>query len=98
MPSSVPLFHVDELAHSLVARRRGLKVDSITLFIFGGVSDLPQEPLKAGLAGLVFGYLASANALLPAFSTWFRASRWTVVASFARSCGALPDRYSASSA
>ena len=39
---------VHELAHSLVARRRGLKVDSITLFIFGGVSNLTQEPLTPG--------------------------------------------------
>jgi len=32
-----------ELAHSLVARARGTKVRSITLFIFGGVSNLSGE-------------------------------------------------------
>ena len=32
-----------ELAHSFVAIRRGLPVSSITLFIFGGVSNLTEE-------------------------------------------------------
>lgn len=35
-----------ELAHSLVAKSRGMKVGSITLFIFGGVSNLESEPEK----------------------------------------------------
>ncbi len=33
-----------ELSHSVVARRKGIPVQSITLFIFGGVSRLAQEP------------------------------------------------------
>lgn len=33
-----------EMAHSLVARAAGLKVSAITLFIFGGVSQLTEEP------------------------------------------------------
>ncbi len=37
-----------EMAHSLVAKSRGLNVSSITLFIFGGVSNLQEEPKSAG--------------------------------------------------
>ncbi len=33
-----------ELAHSVVARRFGIRVKSITLFLFGGVAELASEP------------------------------------------------------
>ena len=38
------LFH--EFAHSFMALSRGLKVDSITLFIFGGAAALKSEPKR----------------------------------------------------
>lgn len=40
---------IHELAHSLVAKSRGLGVRSITLFIFGGVSNLEDEPARPKL-------------------------------------------------
>ena len=42
-----------ELAHSLVAQRQGLQVRSITLFLFGGVSDLSGESPRPGVEFLV---------------------------------------------
>ncbi len=35
---------VHELMHSIVSQRQGIAVQSITLFIFGGVSQITEEP------------------------------------------------------
>ncbi len=35
-----------ELAHSIVAQTAGIKIHSITLFIFGGVSQMTEEPKR----------------------------------------------------
>jgi Zn-dependent protease len=44
-----------ELCHSLVALSRGLKVSSIVLFIFGGVSNIEREPQTAWVEFIVAG-------------------------------------------
>lgn len=72
-----------ELSHSLVARRRGLPIRGITLFIFGGVAHMEDEPSSANtellmaaagpiasvaIAGLMYvGYLAGRSAGLPEY-------------------------------
>ncbi len=42
-----------EMSHALVARRSGVKVAGITLWLFGGVSQLEGEPKSAGSEALI---------------------------------------------
>ncbi len=56
-----------ELAHSLVAKSQGIPVDHITLFLFGGVASIREEPKSPGnefvmailgpVTSLVLGFL-----------------------------------------
>ena len=56
---------VHEIGHSLVARARGLRVEDITLFIFGGVSSIAQEAASAWdeFVVAVVGMLSRADVL-----------------------------------
>lgn len=46
---------IHEICHSLVAISRGLKVSSIVLFIFGGVSNIESEPQTAWVEFIMAG-------------------------------------------
>ena len=65
------LFH--ELCHSIVARRYGLPITRITLFFFGGVSEMAEEPqdprveLKMAAAGPASSILLAVAFGLAAF-------------------------------
>ena len=81
-----------ELAHAVVARRNGVEVDGITLWLFGGVARLRSEaatpgadfriavvgPLTSVVLGLVFG--ACALALLDGFGPGLTASVFSYLA------------------
>lgn len=72
------LFH--EMSHSVVARRNGIPIKFITLFVFGGVSSIAKEPdtpaieLKMAAAGpaasiflgVMFGLMGAAASALRA--------------------------------
>lgn len=57
---------IHELAHSLVAIRSGIQISEITLFIFGGVSKITEEPqdpvteLKVAIVGPLSSFALAA--------------------------------------
>ena len=53
-----------ELSHSVVARRRGVPVDGITLFIFGGMARTRMEPRRAGDEFVIAGVGPLASVLI----------------------------------
>jgi len=53
-----------ELSHSLVARRKGIEVEGITLFIFGGVARTKAEAKKPGDEFLIAGVGPLASVLI----------------------------------
>jgi Zn-dependent protease/CBS domain-containing protein len=55
------VFH--ELSHSLVARRFGMRIRGITLFIFGGVAEMTDEPPSA-MAELLMALAGPAASLV----------------------------------
>src|SRR3954453_1798128 len=62
-----------ELAHSVIARRQGIPVKNITLFIFGGVSQIAGEarrPLHEFVMAIV-GPLTSLLIAVACFGVWF---------------------------
>jgi Zn-dependent protease/CBS domain-containing protein len=73
-----------ELTHSIVAIREGIPVQSITLFVFGGVSQIAGEPKQAkdefrmALAGPLSSLLISA--LFWAIWLWWRGTNNFVTA------------------
>ena len=74
------IFH--ELSHSLVARRFGIPMKGITLFIFGGVSEMGEEPpnAKAEFSMAIMGPVSSVLLALFFYGIYSQALRtnWSV--------------------
>ncbi len=71
-----------EFAHSVVARRHGIPMEGITLFIFGGVAEMKEEPgsakveLLVAIAGPIASIVIAATCGL--LSTVGDAAQWPV--------------------
>lgn len=72
-----------ELAHSFMAQKQGIKIKSITLFIFGGIAQMigetrsPRGEIKIAAAG-------------PALSLFFSGIFWTITYLYKRDMAASP--------
>jgi Zn-dependent protease/CBS domain-containing protein len=84
---------VHELSHSYIARKNGLPIARITLFFFGGVSEMTEEPRDAGLevrmaaAGPLMSFLIAG--VLGGFWYVSEAARFPVVVTATLGYGAL---------
>ncbi len=63
-----------ELSHSVVAKLRGIAVPRITLFVFGGVSELEREPDTPATEFLIAIVGPAMSALLGATFAWIGAA------------------------
>ncbi|WP_405099523.1 site-2 protease family protein [Micromonospora sp. NBC_01412] len=79
-----------EVSHAVVAKRNGIEVEGITLWLFGGVAELRGEardpgaelriagvgPLVSLIIGVVFGGIAVLLALAGSTGLWLGALAW----------------------
>jgi Zn-dependent protease/predicted transcriptional regulator len=66
-----------EFAHSWVARRRGMNMRGITLFVFGGVAHMDEEPPSPGTEFwmAIAGPIASVLIAAASFGLWWLSER-----------------------
>jgi len=74
---------IHELCHSIVARRSGVPMNGITLFIFGGVAEMESEPDQPGpeLRIALAGPLATVALIVILFpiAALMRQQHWPVI-------------------
>ncbi len=69
-----------ELAHSIVARRFGVRINAITLFLFGGVAELENEPPSA-MSELWIAAAGPAMSVVLGFVFWALGGIWQSIGS-----------------